>query len=299
MRREIAFGSSLELEVRGLGVAEAQAALGAAWAAVRVAEQGVARSALDQLAVEAPSGSRRDLLLKAVDFCLWSDGAVSPLGRRIHDLWGLRRPAAGIPQPAALAAVAVRPLDCSSLRAALQAPARPLPADYAERLDLRGFERGFAVDRAVEALRAAGARNGRVGLGPVSRAFGSGPAGEGWPIVFRPFAGQATALDPALLRDRALAVASRSEALVIGGERVPAFFDQRSGRPGEGKAAVLVSTDLAVDAEALAMALFVMPTREGEFRAGTLRPQPSLLWLLGNGEGEPLALEARWSALRR
>ena len=309
--RDRAFGAILEIEVRGLDGAPAGTALDAGLAAVRATEAALDRAALDRLATDGggpPSGGPlREILLKAIDFCLWSDGGVSPLGRPILDLWGWRRPATGIPPPAALARVAVLAADCANLRTALAtgaSPSRDLRERawiaLAPRLDLWGFERGFAVDRAVDALRGAGARNGRARIGPVSRGFGTGPAGEGWPIIFEPFTSRASPVAPVLLRDRALAVAAAgAEAITIGGETVPPYFDQRTGRPGESKVAVLASTELATDAEALAMALFSMPTREGEFRAGTLRPPPSLLWLLGTGTGEPLVLEARWSALRK
>lgn len=300
--RERALGADVEIEVRGLPEAAASSALASALAAVRAAEAAVARTALDA----GPGADRdlRDVLRRAADFCIWSEGAVSPLGRALYDLWGVRRPAAGIPQPPALGGALSRPLDCAAFRSALEPRAkpqrgRPSLEDFASHLDLWGFERGFAVDRGVAALRAAGATNGRVRIATVTRAFGSGPAGSGWPVVFAPFAGQTRPIAPAMLRDRALAVAGRDEgALRIGGEWVPPYFDQRTGRPGEGKVAVLVSTDVAVDAEGLAMALFAMPTREGEFRAGTLRPRPSLLWLLGAGDGEPLTLESLWSVLR-
>jgi thiamine biosynthesis lipoprotein len=303
--RDRAFGTEMEVEVRGLAGAAARAALQEAFAAIRAAELAVGRPALDALSRAAPSADLLELLRRAAEFCVWSDGAAGPLGRPLYDLWGVRGRPTGIPQPHSLAAAAVSARDCAEFSRAVSLDPRPSPkpvdlAAFAARLDLWGFERGHAVDQAVKALRRAGVTNGRVRLGAVTRGLGGGPAGSGWPVVFEPFTAQGRPLPAVHLRDRALATARRGgEALAIGGESVPPYFDQRTGRPGEGKVAVLVSTETALDAEALAASLFAMPTREGEFRAGTLRPHPSLLWLLGSGDGEPLTLESRWSALRQ
>jgi hypothetical protein len=62
---------------------------------------------------------------------------------------------------------------------------------------------------------------------------------------------------------------------------------------------VAASSELAIDAQALAVAAFVMGNREAQFRMGNLRPKPALLWAAGSGEGEPMILSSGWSALRR
>ncbi|HUL67516.1 MAG TPA: FAD:protein FMN transferase [Burkholderiaceae bacterium] len=53
--------------------------------------------------------------------------------------------------------------------------------DGASRVDLGGIAKGYAVDRAVAALRACGVRRGLVNAGGDLRAFGSGV----WPIIVR------------------------------------------------------------------------------------------------------------------
>jgi hypothetical protein len=100
------------------------------------------------------------------------------------------------------------------------------------------------------------------------------------------------------LRDRAIALVSGLDGVLdIGGERHAPYLDQRSGRPRSGTLGVAVVTEIAVDAQALATALFVMPNREGRFRIGVLEPEPAVIWFLGTGEGLPLIAEHGWAEL--
>ena len=77
------------------------------------------------------------------------------------------------------------------------------------------------------------------------------------------------------------------------------FIDQRSGKPATGTMGVLVVTKLAVDAQAIGSALVTLGNREGQLRLGGVVPSPSVLWLLGDGDGAPLLATYRWSGLSR
>ena len=57
-------------------------------------------------------------------------------------------------------------------------------------------------------------------------------------------------------------------------------------------------TKLAADAEPLAMAMSVLGANGGQLRLGSLRPKPSVLWLLGSGATAVVA-SSNWSAVRR
>jgi hypothetical protein len=72
------------------------------------------------------------------------------------------------------------------------------------------------------------------------------------------------------------------------------YLHQRTGLPAQGVAGVAAVTELAVDAQALAIAMAVTGPREGELRLGSLRPNPSVLWFLGSGSGAPLQVDHRW-----
>ena len=43
--------------------------------------------------------------------------------------------------------------------------------------------------------------------------------------------------------------------------------------------------------------MFVLGQRQGMMRLGGLRPEPSVAWLLGSGDGPPLLTTHRWAAV--
>jgi thiamine biosynthesis lipoprotein ApbE len=236
---------------------------------------------LDRDQTATLTAEMRRLLERALQFCHWSQGAVGPAGGEVYRLWEEEDyPIEERVEEAAQAA------DCGALLLGPESAAMDSDAG----LDLRRFDLGFAVDRAVEILQQAGVGNGLVRVGPVVKGFGPGPRGEGWSVELPRIPGQTEPLAPVMLQGRAL-----SFALAHDGEL---RLDLRSGRPtGDGLLAVLVMTELGVDAQALAEALFALGTREGDFRAGALRPAPSILWLMGSGSGAPLISVRRWGEL--
>jgi thiamine biosynthesis lipoprotein len=243
-------------------------------------------------------GRLAELLGRALRFCQWSRGAHGPLGGRLYLAWGLDGTRGGgqaIPAPEVVRQAAGA-ASCDGLR--IDGAAETASLAPGRRVDLRGFARGFAVDRAFEVLRRHGAEDLFVEVGGVRRAAGEGPHGRGWPVPLPAFAGMARPLDRLHLRDRALAVVATAERpLEVGGDRRSPWLDQRSGRPAEGVVATLAASELAADAEALAVALTVLGNREGMLRLGGLQPTPSVLWLLGDGVGPPLEAPYRWTGL--
>ena len=133
----------------------------------------------------------------------------------------------------------------------------------------------------------------------MARGLGAGPAGRGWPIPLPTLSASGNAASQVLLLDQAIAVAEpASEAFLVGGERILPAFDLRSGRPATGVSSVVAVTTLAADAEPLAMAMSVLGANGGQLRLGSLRPKPSVLWLLGSGETAVVA-SSNWSAVRK
>ncbi|MCZ7652988.1 MAG: FAD:protein FMN transferase [Thermoanaerobaculia bacterium] len=297
-----AFGFTAIVEVRGLSAAEGERAAQAAFTALAAAETdlgpggGLARLAERAGEPVALPPPLLGLVAKAVDFCVWSEGRIGLLGGHAYDLWGLHRPVRGRPpatrleEAAASAACDRLQVDAARGQATLAPGSRP---------EAWGLALGWAVDRAGLALAEAGAANARVELGGVLLGIGPGPSGRGWEVAGLRFPGQAEPLAPVYLRDRALAVVTPEDrALAIGGDRHAPYLDLRTGRPAAGAVAVLASSPLALDAQAVAVAMFVAGPRQGQYLAGPLRPSPAVLWLLGSGEGEPLFESSRWSDLR-
>jgi len=294
-------GQPVEIELVGLGASEADAALGAAWIELARAE-GVLASHLDAFeraagGLMAPEPPVWDLIVRAEGFCVWSGGTVSVLGGRVLDLWSEGGPSRSRPTPGELAD-AVDSARCN--RIAADREKRTVRLAAGTRVDFEPFERGWAIDRAIDALRAAGAPSGRVRLGPIVRAFGPGPSGRGWRIEFPALPSLTAPLEGFWLRDRALALLRADERpLVVAGDRLARWIDLRTGSPGGGLVAVAAVTELGADAEALAWAMFALGPRIGIAKASELDPEPSVLWVVGNGESPPLLLENAWSALPR
>lgn len=101
-------------------------------------------------------------------------------------------------------------------------------------LDLGGIGKGWAVDRAVAALRAEGVQSGLVDVGRNVYGLGVPEEGaEGWSVgVLHPKTG---AVDRVfVLRDAAVATAGNTENFVtLDGRRIGHLFDASRGRPSD------------------------------------------------------------------
>jgi len=102
------------------------------------------------------------------------------------------------------------------------------------------------------------------------------------------------------LHDQSFALASREDGeLRAGGERYAPYLDHHTGRPVTGVLATVAISQLALDAQGLAAALFVIGNRRGGMLLGALQPPPAALWVLGDGRGEPLISDYRWGGRQR
>jgi len=302
---------ALTLEVRGMERSAADAALRAAVSELRDAERlldphGDAANGL--AALDAAAGGEPvaldprliDLLQRALSFCIWSGGAHGPLGGDLYALWGFGSAATGRPTAASLER-AVEAAGCDRLR--IDETSASVQLADGSRVELWGFARGFLVDRAMAVLEEHGAENAYVELGWVRRALGSRDSkpeeeGRGWPVTLPVFPGQDRPLDRVWLRDESLSVASAlHRPLIVGGDRYAPYLDQRDGQPAKGVTGVVTVTQIAVDAEALAASMMILGNRQGQLLVGGLKPSPSVLWLLGGGEGVPLLAQYDWSRI--
>lgn len=292
-----ALGEEVTLEVVGPRRKPADAAARAALARLQEVEVLLAGAAErlnadpDTERAVAVEPEIADLLARALDYCTWSQGALGPLGAGLAAHW---RSVAENPTPPPVPSSLVESAGCERLELDREAGTARIAAG--SRVNLSGFAAGFAADRAEEALRAEGAANARVRIGRVVRAFGPGPPdadGRGWPVTLPVVEGYDEPLDELLLRDASLALVWRADWP----EGRPLHLDQRSGRPPGSTWAAAAVSELAVDAQALAVAALVLGPREGRFRIATLEPEPSVLWVLGRGRGRPLLTELHWSDL--
>jgi len=304
-----AFGETVEIEVRDLSRAASHEAIHAALAEVAEIErltdpdapaEAMAGSlaALNARAGAGPSPVDARLvpaLIRGIEVCFWSERVHGPLGRDLYRLWSLRTPSAVSPAEDWEALQrAVNATACRNLTVDTVAGTVALAAGSAA--DLWGFAEGLAVDRAVEVLQQRGVTNGFVQIGRIYRGFGKGLDDRGWHIQLPRLPGMAVPMGRVFLRDQSLAVASATDRprTAASGDALPPYVSQRTGRPSQGTLSAAVVTRQALDAQALAVTLAIAGPGEGQLRLGALTPRPSVLWLQGNGSGEPLAIEYLW-----
>jgi FAD:protein FMN transferase len=298
-----AFGQPVEVEARDFPAEAGRPILEKALAEIaemeRLMDAGRPDGGLAVLNAAAGKGPQAvdprllTVLARARDFCIWSEGAHGPLGRDLYALWAAQAPSSDPPAPEKINQ-AVGGIACDRLTLDSKQGTAALAAGSG--LDLWGFAEGHAVDRAVEVLRQGGIANGQVRIGLVQRGFGPGPGGKGWRGVLPQVSGLEGSAGQVDLRDRALAVAASSDPPQRG--KAP-YLNQRTGLPAQGVLAVAAVTDLALDAQGLATVLLITGPKEGMLRMGSIRPRPSVLWLLGSGTGSPLQVDYRWSEVSR
>lgn len=294
-----AFGREAEIEVRGMPRHAARAAIEAALGEVARIERDVERlsGALNEAAGRGPQPVEprlMTLLIRAKEFCVWSEGLYGPLGRRLYELWGIR-PATALAEPPAMNLLDAAAQGAACDRLKLSASAGTAEVAEGSRLELGGFAEGYAVDRAIDILRERGAANAFAQIGRVQRAIGGGPDGRGWRILIPPFPGSQEPAARLFLRDKALAFTTTEDAPLKLQERtfLP-YLSHRTGLPTAGIVGTVTVTDHALDAQALAITMAIAGPREGQLRLGSLRPNPSVLWFLGSGSGAPLQVDHRW-----
>jgi thiamine biosynthesis lipoprotein ApbE len=294
-----AFDRPAEIEVRDLAPAAAQSAIREAFV-----ELDRSRAALRRIETAAADGrplilepAEDALVRRSAGFCLWSEGAVSPLGGEIFRLFGLRTPVAALPAPDEIDR-AVAAARCERLN--YVEASRQLTVAAGSRLDFFPFEIGWAVDRAAESLSRAGAANFWIEVGPILRGAGAGPDGQGWKVIPPSFPGLVEPLATFYLRDRTAALLNfEDHPLRIAGDRFSPYIDLRRARPGSGLLAVFVVAELGVDAQGVGYAMFALGPRDGTMLFGTLTPRPSVRWVLGTGAGPPVLTDVNWSIVPR
>jgi thiamine biosynthesis lipoprotein len=139
-------------------------------------------------------------------------------------------------------------------------------------IDLGGIAKGFAVDRAIEMMKKAGAISGLVNAGGDLRVFGN----ESRTVQVRHPLDPWRAAGAVLLRERALATSASYFA--------PALLDGRTGKPIQGDVSITVVAPDCLTADALTKIGLVLRERAAELLA---RHDANALLLEGN-------LPSRW-----
>jgi FAD:protein FMN transferase len=194
-----------------------------------------------------------------------SDGAFDITVGKLMKAWGFFRstghPLGHVPTDAELARVRA---ETGWKRVVLTAGTRTVrfTAPGVE-LDPGGIGKGFAVDAAIEALRADGVRAAMLSAGSSTiYALGAPPDAAGWKVrVPDPQHLQhgGAAISKIVLHDTSLSTANCSEKhFVVGGHRYCHIMDPRTLRPVEGRLQATVIASSATDSDALSNVMFVL-----------------------------------------
>jgi FAD:protein FMN transferase len=218
-----------------------------------------------------------EILQKSVEFSRLSNGAFDITVGPLVDLWHKAGEANVVPDENILAAIKAR---VGFEKLILDASERTVRfAVEGMRLDLGGIGKGYAVDKAVEAMRRCGAIGGMVDSGGNIRCFGKPADKDTWLVGLQnPMAAQPGADPPKLngtigteqvlmvlkLNDMAVATSGDYRRFVtIDGKRYSHIIDTNTATGASKLSSDTILAATAVDADALSTAVNVMGAEKG------------------------------------
>jgi thiamine biosynthesis lipoprotein len=132
------------------------------------------------------------------------------------------------------------------------------------RLDLGGIAKGYAIDKAVEAMRAAGAVGGMVDVGGDIRCFGKPAEKNKWAIGLQDPDTDTGLLMVIELGDNAIATSGDYQRFVVlDGEKFSHIMTPKKGTSTKGLTSVTVIAATAIDADAMATTVTVLGGEKG------------------------------------
>jgi len=158
-------------------------------------------------------------------------------------------------------------------------------------IDLGGIGKGYAVDRALAVLKAAGIRRALINAGGSSlAALGTPPGREGWPVRL---AGRVQGHDVLLLRDTSMSTSQQQVIPLM--STISTFgeiLDPKTGEPPASPTAVTIVMENGTAADALSTALVLLPIATAPKLLDQF-PDVAALWIAVNGELRASYGEAR------
>lgn len=289
MQRE-AMGTTVLVRAVAAEETTARAAGEAAWEAIaqveRLASTYDPNSELSRLNASAEggpvSGELYEILALAYAAAAATEGYFDPTVGPLVAAYGVKGGTPRWPDDDELAAIRERVgyegllLDEADRTARFAPPGRVV--------DLGGIAKGWAVDRAVAAMKAAGAEAGLVEAGGEVSCFGGGPrGGERWRLGIQHPDGEGLYGSFELEAGASATSGGYEQRFEAEGRTFSHLFDPHTGRPVEGPAGVTVVAATCAEADAWATALAVMPPAEAR---RLLKPagRPAALILRREGE---------------
>jgi FAD:protein FMN transferase len=221
-------------------------------------------SRLNRSAGSGPREVSLDLLRLSAESLVLADQtqrSFDPTVGPLVALWREAGRAGRLPSAAALADARAR-TGFDAVQADLTAKTIELRVAGAS-LDFGGIAKGWALDRLVEDLRAAGVTRALLSFGDSSvAALGAPPDAEGWGLALGGATGGVAGT--VLLRDQSLSVSgSLGQFVEIEGRRYGHVIDPRSGAPLERAQVAAVLAGDGARAEAFSKALLILGEHDG------------------------------------
>ena len=198
-----------------------------------------------------------DVLARGQEFAERSDGAFDMTVGALSKLWRHARRQGEWPDARELddarSVVGFRLMT-------LDASARTLRlARQGVRLDLGGIAKGFAADRALQALRESAIRRAMVVAGGDIAVGDAPPDAPGWRIDIVPFDGVSPPVRAVTLANAGISTSGDAEQFMeLGGVRYSHVLDPRTGKPLTGRSAVTIIANDATTSDAMAKAVAVL-----------------------------------------
>lgn len=282
-RAQIALGTMIEIQVRGLARDQADAAINAAFAEIRridtlfstytpVGPVWRLNHSRDTVVTVPPEVHA--LLLRCDTLWRASGGAFDAATEPLVRAWGFDSETPAVPTDAALADAMAR---SGWSRISIDANRRIRKAPDAA-VNFGAIAKGYAVDRAVAMLARHGAHDALVNAGGEIRATGGS-----WQVGIQHPRSPSELLAVVELRGRAIATSGDYEQYFeSGGTRYHHIFDPATGRPAPHCQSVSIIANDDMTADALATAVFVLgPERGMEF----LTQYPDIEALIVDADG--------------
>ncbi len=189
-----------------------------------------------------------------------SSGAFDITVAPLVDLWTLNDEEFTVPEESAISAV-LPSVDWSAVQ--VDTAMRTMTALPGTAIDLDGVAKGYAVDRAVAVLGGLGIETGVVDAGGDVGFVGLPPDADVWRVGIK-HPRQDGLLGVVNLSGGSVATSGDYQRYaLVDGVRYHHILDPATGYPARGVMSVTVAAELAVEADALATAVFVLGPKEG------------------------------------
>jgi len=226
-----------------------------------------------------------DTVKDALDVAKMTGGGFDPTVEPLVKLWGIASKDARVP-PETEIKKAISLVDYREVAVDLAGSTVEIKKKGMS-IDLGGIAKGYAADRAVEALRKAGITAGIVAVAGDLRLFGKRPDGRLWRIGIQHPRAKDELIAKLDVTDAATSTSGDYERYFIkDGVRYHHILDPKTGYPARGLVSVSVLAPKSWLADSLATGLFVMgPSRAFAFA----KEHPEIEVLMVKDDGTVLA----------